>query len=612
MTKLKKKFLVSILVSSYIATAAFWPSAAYALDSNSAPSAVDIVKVFQGKFGPDMEGASTRIAGTDRYLTTVKISQAGWSNGSSPYAILSAGMDDNLVDALTAAPLAYQKKAPILLTEGDALTPETKDELARLDVHTVYVTSGVGVIKQPVLDTLQKDLKLQVVKLGGKDRFETAINIAKEMGGGFSTIALSTAYSNADALSMASIAAAQGIPIFLSDVNQIPSNLQDYLKTFNIQKSYVLGGEGVLSKAVEAALPNPTRLGGVNRYETNYKIIDAFSNHLKNDKVYLASGNDANIVDALAGSSLAAKTSSPMVLIDQTGLDKSTENLVKDKMFPVFRKNLIALGGEQVVPQAMVDDLGTVVQYLNDGATEGAMTQTLDVNHSMAVIANDVKLMNVETPYDVYVQGNNTSLKNVSVGQALVINPGTDGNVSLENVNAGMVFILSGSNQDGITIKNSKIGMLIIDSINDTRVSANFDSQITYTSALTNSTLEAKTYPTDLNVGPGFGRIIVGTDPFSPEVKFQGDFTKYKDSIAIIGGTIINMNNTLKIPSVIAIPMSENSNVTLKGLFGNVIVQKPCNFSLLGTTSSIDQLVVRTYANENLEGHVGEEIYGNP
>lgn len=611
MIKFQNTLLASLLATGILVSGAFWPTTAFALDSKGTPSAVEIISELQGKFGPDMDGVSTRLAGTDRYQTAIKISQEGWADQSSEYAILSAGMDANLVDALTSAPLAYQKKAPLLLTQGDFLNPQTEAELVRLGVKTVYVTSGVGVIQQPVLDTLQNDMKLNVIKLGGKDRFETAINIAKEMGSDFTEVAMSTAYSNADALSMASIAAAQGIPILLSDVNQIPANVNEYLQTLHIQKSYVLGGEGVLSKSVETALPNSTRLGGANRFETNYKIIDAFTNKIKTDKVYLASGNDANIVDALAGSSLAAKTSSATVLVDKNGLDQSTEYLVKDKMFPVYKKNLVALGGETVVPQALVDDMGTVVQYLNDGTTEGDTAQPQDVNHSIAVIGNGVTVSNVTTPYDMYVEGNNANLKNVSVGQALVLNPGKDGKVSLENVTAGIVIILSGSNQDGITIRDSKIGMLMIDSISETKVSANFDSNIVFTTTLTDSILEATTYPNDPNNGPGFGKIIVGGSSFAPQVKLQGDFIKYQDPIAIIEGTVINTNPDIEIPSVFVVPVGKDSNVALQGLFSFVNVQSPANFTLLGINSSIDHLVIPSTAVTKLDGHVGNIEYSD-
>ena len=171
--------------------------------------------------------SAQRLFGADRFETAVKISQAGWN--SSEYAVLSAGMDANLVDALTAAPLAKAKNAPILLTEGESLDPKTEAELKRLQVKTVYVTSGSGVIKSDVTAKLQS-MGLTVKALGGTDRFETSINIAKELAAvkTFTQLVATTAWTNADALSISAIAAAKGIPILLTDVNEIPASVSTW------------------------------------------------------------------------------------------------------------------------------------------------------------------------------------------------------------------------------------------------------------------------------------------------------------------------------------------------------------------------------------------------
>lgn len=615
MQKFRNKFFASLLATAILITGA-WSNTVLASDSQDFMTPAELIKEVEGKFGPDSDGVSTRLAGSDRYQTAVKISQQGWADKSSEFAVLSAGMDANLVDALTSAPLAYLKEAPILLTGGDSLNPQTEEELGRLGVKTVYVTSGVSVIKQNVIEKLQNEMDLTVINLGGKDRFETSINIAKEMGiNGMDVtqVAVSTAYSNVDALSIASIAAANGMPILLSEVNSIPTKVVDYLKTVDVQKSYVLGGEVVLSTIVEKSLPNPIRLGGSNRYETNSKIINAFSEKINTEKVYLASGNDSNIVDALCGSSLAAKTQSAVVLVDKQGLNEATEYLVKDRMFPIRKKNLVALGGETVVPQALVDDLGTVVQYLQDGAIEGSSGESLKVNHSIAVLGNNVTVNNVNTPYDAYVEGNNVTLKNVNVGEALLLNPGVDGKVSLENVTAGLVIILSGSSQDGVTIRDSKIGMLIIQSISEVKVTANFDSNIAITGVLSNATLEATMYSGDPYAGPGFGYIAVGGEQSAPEVKLEGDFTKYQPPvITLANGTIINLDTNIEIiPSVVVVPANKDASVALQGLFGQVIVSKPVNFALLGSNSSIYQLTIPSAISETaqLDGQVGTIVY---
>jgi putative cell wall-binding protein len=75
-----------------------------------------------------------RLGGADRYQTAVAISQAGWQTSAN--VILAGGANNNLVDSLSAAPLAKLLNAPILITESGRLTSSTADELKRLGVKT--------------------------------------------------------------------------------------------------------------------------------------------------------------------------------------------------------------------------------------------------------------------------------------------------------------------------------------------------------------------------------------------------------------------------------------------------------------------------------------------
>lgn len=184
---------------------------------------------------------SSRLAGADRYQTAVSVAQAGWTTAEN--AVLAGGANGNLVDALAVAPLAKLLNAPILLTANDRLTPVTAAELQRLGVKTVYLAGGDGVIPAGVRSELS-GLGIQLVALGGTDRFATAANIAAEVAKRkpVDTVVVTTAYSNADALSIASIAAANGWPILLTG----PSTLPDYAASFvagsGVVKTFVIGG----------------------------------------------------------------------------------------------------------------------------------------------------------------------------------------------------------------------------------------------------------------------------------------------------------------------------------------------------------------------------------
>ncbi|MDR1070845.1 MAG: cell wall-binding repeat-containing protein, partial [Gracilibacteraceae bacterium] len=148
-----------------------------------------------------------RIGGADRYATAAAIAQAGWQAAEN--VILAGGGDANLVDALSAAPLAKLLNAPILISESGRLTPVTAAELRRLGAKTAYIVSGAAVVTQAVQDEIRA-MGITVVRLGGADRFATSQNIAREIikRGGVDTVVVTTAYTNADALSIASIAAA--------------------------------------------------------------------------------------------------------------------------------------------------------------------------------------------------------------------------------------------------------------------------------------------------------------------------------------------------------------------------------------------------------------------
>ncbi|TGE36571.1 cell wall-binding repeat-containing protein [Desulfosporosinus fructosivorans] len=250
----------------------------------------------------------TRLAGITAEQTAVVIAD---QTGYTGTAILSSSTSYGMVDALTSGPLAASLKAPILLTgAGSTLDAATKAELTKLAVKTVYVTSGTAVIKQGVLDEL-KGMGIEVVALGGFDRAETSVNIAKKMTG---VTKVAVANSIPDALSIASIASATNQPILLTDKDVLPASVAAYLASAGVATSDVIGGTGIISDAVVAGLPGATRHFGMTAYDTNNQVIQDFAAALQFDNIYVANGETG--IDALSGAPLAAQTKSAIVLTD--------------------------------------------------------------------------------------------------------------------------------------------------------------------------------------------------------------------------------------------------------------------------------------------------------
>lgn len=285
-----------------------------------------------------------RFAGVDRYQTASLIADEVGS--PNKVAILTAGMDANLVDALAAAPFASSQKAPILLTEGTELNNFTQDELTRLAVNKVYLTSGSGVIEKPVTDELTA-LGISFEFVGGEDRYETSLNLAKKLSAPTGVIVASANDANiVDSLSVASIAAANNMAIVLTDKDGMSSANQSYIRSLNVPV-YVIGGNGVISDSVVTSL-GATRVGGANRYATNIAVLNQFKANVNFDTVYAASGNNLHLVDALAGAPLAAKTKSAIVLSDG-----AISSEVSNFIITAGIKNVVALGSANVVPEGV-------------------------------------------------------------------------------------------------------------------------------------------------------------------------------------------------------------------------------------------------------------------
>lgn len=246
-----------------------------------------------------------RISGSDRYETAVKISQAGWA--SSKNVVLSTGL--NFPDALAGAPLAYALDAPILLTHRDKLMPATEQEIKRLGANRVFILGSEGAVSKKVADDLGQ-MGLSVVRIGGKDRYETAANIAlrSELGGA-STAVIAYSHNFPDALAAASYAARHGYPILMSGTDQLPAATTKAINSLALTEAVIVGGTGVISNKVRNQLRDNMgldvrRVSGDDRFATSVALAEGYL-PAGADHLYIATG--LSFPDALTGAVLAAR-----------------------------------------------------------------------------------------------------------------------------------------------------------------------------------------------------------------------------------------------------------------------------------------------------------------
>jgi len=291
-----------------------------------------------------------RIYGADRYSTNMNIVSSGWSSADN--VVIASGGD--YPDALCAAPLAKAKSAPIILTDKKALSSSQLDQLSKLKVKDAFIIGGTGVITTNVEIQL-KALGINYIRFAGSDRYETSAKIAEQLSTD-NGVMVASGKNFPDALSVASIAAAKGMPILLSSKDKLPDSIKAYITNKKIPISYIIGGTGALGSNVEASVVNPKRLYGADRYKTNINVIKEFESSLNFDNIYIASGS--NFPDALSGSALASNSNAPIALVD-TLLSAETLDYLKAQNI----KNVNILGGTGAVTQSVEDTLKNTVNY---------------------------------------------------------------------------------------------------------------------------------------------------------------------------------------------------------------------------------------------------------
>lgn len=324
--------------------------------------------------------AGTAIGGSDRVATSVEIGKKAYATWTtSKTAVIAYAADANLVDALTVAPLAYKKSAPIFLTNSKtALEAGILDTLKAQKVDTVYIAGGL-VNKDAVAKQLaDAGLTVTVKALAGLNRFETAKAINTELGA-TTSVAVVNGDAVIDALSVAAVAAHDGMAIVLSGKDALPVGTTIAAGT----KVYAIGGAGVVSDSLVSAL-GATRLGGASRYETNAAVLKGLDASLDFATTYIANGAGLG-VDALPGSVLAAQTKSPIILTANT-LDTSVSSLLSSKEGKIT--NVVPLG---------MNVSSAAISAATNGTT---VTGELKVESVSAISATKIKVAFNTAPTD--------------------------------------------------------------------------------------------------------------------------------------------------------------------------------------------------------------------
>ncbi|WNB92674.1 cell wall-binding repeat-containing protein [Bacillus sp. NEB1478] len=193
-----------------------------------------------------------RIGGADRFEVAYNVSRKLGAEGK---VIITNGT--TFADALSISPYASKHQYPILLSTRDNLPTKTQLAIKEKNPQQTIIVGGTG----SVSSAIEKKLK-NPYRVGGKDRFEVAVNVAKKFNLPTTKVAISNGMTFADALTGSVLATKQNMPLLLTQANKIPPVTKQFIDSKQVSSFIVFGGTGSVNSSVVSQLKNELPLAG--------------------------------------------------------------------------------------------------------------------------------------------------------------------------------------------------------------------------------------------------------------------------------------------------------------------------------------------------------------
>jgi putative cell wall-binding protein len=194
---------------------------------------------------------------------------------------------------------------------------------------------------------------------GTGGRIGTANKVATDLFGKSSNVILVNGYGYADAVSATPLAKQLNAPILLTaGGSTLEPEVAATIQSLGASKVYIVGGTGVVSPAIESGLKanyQVERIAGVtdtSRMGTNAEVAKEVLSLSGKKSAILVNGQDG-YADALSVASIAAQKGYPVLF----GTSSSVAPVIKD-VINSNQLSILAVGGEGVLPQAVVSSVG--------------------------------------------------------------------------------------------------------------------------------------------------------------------------------------------------------------------------------------------------------------
>jgi len=298
-----------------------------------------------------------RLAGADRYETATAVSRRFFGPGID-VVLVATGL--HFPDALAAGAIGARLGAPVLFVRPDLVPGTTEAELARLQPRRIVVVGGDAVVSEAVRERLASFAADGASRIAGPDRYATAVALSAAHATPGDVAYVASGLNFPDGLAASAAAGAEQGVLLLVRPDEIPAVTAAELARLRPARIVVVGGEGVVSAVVMAALRQYTdgdviRLAGADRYGTSAAVADAIFG--PGAPVFLATGRE--FPDALAAAAVAGRQRGPILLT------------VADRLPPGIREALprleppiaFILGGPAVVGQPVIEELEALLGF---------------------------------------------------------------------------------------------------------------------------------------------------------------------------------------------------------------------------------------------------------
>lgn len=259
---------------------------------------------------------------------------------------------DDAADSVSAVPFAKFHQMPILLTQPDALHPETAKEIKRLmpDGGTVYIMGREAAI-HPSVEADIKAIVGKTQRLAGENRAGTAVDTATQleaMGKLKHIIVTDGSDWQPDLLAGPAAAIKEGATLLTWGERMAPET-QAYLASHTKTPVTVIGAKAAKTKVAPDVIDetDPTKLGlaVIAKFFPEPRVVGFATNQ--------------DFADALTGGAHMAGLHGPLLLIG----DKTPPEITKWVKDTKSLKRLVIYGGELRISPAQEADLRTALKH---------------------------------------------------------------------------------------------------------------------------------------------------------------------------------------------------------------------------------------------------------